>query len=155
VKALILAAALAGPAHISAADTATLTVKVENVSPKGGTVSFALYTQANYDDDHHPTLSRDVPADSPETTIVIAGIKPGVYAAKMMQDINRNGKFDTSWLGLPEEPYGFSNNAHPRLSEPSFERTRFRIMPGNNMITIHLSDTDSIPFPLPDVTASR
>ena len=155
MKALILAAALASPAHIPAADTATLTVKVENVSPKGGTVSLALFTEANYDDDAHPTLARDVPARPPETTIVIEGLEPGVYAVKMMQDINRNGKFDTSWLGLPEEPYGFSNNAQPRLSEPSFKRTRFRVMPGNNMITIRLSDTDGVALPYPDITARR
>ena len=150
VKALVLAAALAGAVQspaASAADTATLTVKVENVSAKGGIVSLALFTAADYDDDDHPTLSRDVEAVAPETTIVIEGVAPGAYAIKMMQDIDRNGKFDTSWLGLPEEPYGFSNNAHPGLSEPSFDETRFRIMPGNNIITIRLSGTDGISVP--------
>ena len=60
----------------------------------------------------------------------------------MMQDINRNGKFDTTWIGLPEEPFGFSNNADPGLSEPSFKRTPFPVVAGGTTITIHLSDTD-------------
>ncbi|MBU6472663.1 MAG: DUF2141 domain-containing protein [Alphaproteobacteria bacterium] len=147
--ALILAAMVAAapvPAA-PAADTATLTVKVAHVSPKGGEISLALYTAANYDDDDHPTLSRDVPADPAGTTIVIDGLKPGVYAIKMMQDINRNGKFDTSWLGLPLEPYGFSNNAKPFLSAPSFDSTKFTVAPGDNTITIRLSGTDGISVP--------
>jgi len=149
--ALILAAMVAAapvPAA-PAADTATLTVKVAHVSPKGGEISLALYTAANYDDDDHPTLSRDVPADPAGTTIVIDGLKPGVYAIKMMQDINGNGKFDTSWLGLPLEPYGFSNNAKPFLSAPSFGSTSFTVAPGNNTITIRLSGTDRISVPAP------
>ena len=153
MKALILAAAVlaAAPQTLAAqspdSDSATLTVTVTHVSPKGGVISLALFTAANYDDDDHPTLSRDVPADPAGTTIVLDGLKPGVYAIKMMQDINRNGKFDTSWLGLPLEPYGFSNNATPFLSAPSFDRTRFTVVPGANAITIRLSGTDGISVP--------
>lgn len=130
-----------------AAQTATLTVQVEHVSPKGGTVSLALFTKDNYDDDDHPTLSRDVPADPAGNTIVIEGIEPGVYAIKMMQDINSDGKFETNWIGLPLEPYGFSNNAHPFFGEPSFKRTKFTLAPGANTIAIRLSGTDGISVP--------
>jgi uncharacterized protein (DUF2141 family) len=148
LAAMIAAAAPSVPAaQTPAAGSATLTVKVSHVSPKGGEISLALYTAANYDDDDHPTLSRDVPADPAGTTIVIDGLKPGVYAIKMMQDINENGKFDTSWLGLPLEPYGFSNNAKPFLSAPSFDRTSFTVAPGDNTIAIRLSGTDGISVP--------
>ncbi len=163
VKALALAALLAVtsaavPATLlvpAAAWAASLTVDVRNVSAKGGIVSLALFTKTNYDDDDHPTLSRDVEAVSPVTVIHIDDLKPGVYAIKMMQDINRNGKFDTSWLGLPEEPYGFSNNADPVLSEPSFKRTSFRVVEGENHITITLSDTDEVEPVQPRRTAAR
>ena len=156
VKALALAAALAASAAlISAAQAATLTVHVRDVSPKGGIVSLALFTAANYHDDNHPTVARDVRAVAPETVIRIDDLAPGVYAVKMMQDINRNGKFDTTWIGLPEEPYGFSNDARPALSEPPFARTRFRVAKGDNAITIHLSDTDSIAPAPPHRTAER
>lgn len=139
VKVLVLAAVLAtGSAQLAAAETATLTVKVENVSPKGGVLSLALFTAKNYHDDDHPTLSRDVEAIAPGTTVTFEGLTPGLYAIKMMQDVNRNGRFDTSWIGFPEEPYGFSNDAEPFLGEPPFRRTHFRVAPGANTITIHL-----------------
>lgn len=149
MKALVVATALlAGSGGLclgpGAAHAASLAVTVENISPKGGIVSLALYTEANYHDDDHPTLSRDVPASGRSMTITIDGVPPGIYAIKMTQDINGNGKFDTSWIGLPLEPYGFSNNARPGFSEPPFSRTRFEIRSGANAIAIRLSDTDGI-----------
>ena len=157
MKAWVLAAVLAaGSAVLSAgaAHAASLTVTVDNLSPKGGIVSLALFTKANYDDDDHPTLSRDVPAKGRSVTIAIDDLAPGTYAIKMMQDINRNGKFDTTWIGLPLEPFGFSNNVSPGLSEPSFKATKFAVVAGANAITIHLSDTDGIDM-VPQRTASR
>jgi uncharacterized protein (DUF2141 family) len=155
-RALALAAALAAMAAlVPAAWAADLTVHVRNVSPKGGIVSLALYTAKNYDDDDHPTLSRNVRAVAPETVIHLEDVPPGRYAIKMMQDINRNGKFDTSWLGLPEEPYGFSNNASPVLSEPAFKRTSFRVAKGETSITITLSDTDVVNPPPAPRTSQR
>ena len=47
-------------------------------------------------------------------------------------------EFDMTWLGIPIEKYGFSNDAMPYLTEPDFSRTKFRIVPGMNNITIHL-----------------
>ena len=144
VRVLILAVALAAlPVAAFAADVGSLTVKVENVSPRGGLVSLGLFMEANYSDDDHPTQSHDVEAVSPETVVKISGLKPGLYAIKMMQDINRNGKMDMSWIGLPQEPYGFSNDASVGLSEPSFARTHFRVAAGDNTITIHLTNSDA------------
>lgn len=155
MKALLMAAALAaGPVGDAAPGAARLTIHVEHVSPKGGIVSLALFTKDNYNDDDHPTLSRDVPADPAGNTIVIEGLKPGVYAIKMMQDINADGKFETSWLGLPLEPYGFSNNARPFLGEPSFRRTAFTVASGENAITIRLSGTDGISLPAHSTAAA-
>lgn len=157
LKRLALAAAFAAmTAFVPAlAQAASLTVDVRNVSPKGGIVSLALFTAANYDDDDHPTLSRDVQAISPVTTIHLTDLKPGVYAIKMMQDINRNGEFDTSLIGLPEEPYGFSNDAEPVFSEPSFKRTSFRVVEGENHIAITLSNTADVEPVHPKQTAKR
>ena len=156
MKALVLAAALAaGSAQIPAAEkapqagTATLTVNVENVSPKGGIVRMALYQAGNYDDNDHPTADGDAVAHQAGTTIVLKGLKPGEYAIKMMQDINKNGEFDRSWIGLPLEPYGFSNNVVVGLGEPSFDSTKFKIVAGENTITVKLSDTDGLSVPAP------
>ena len=123
----------------AAASAATLTVKVENIDPRGGILHVALYDEASWpNDDAKPITDAVVPAVVPETVITLSGITPGVYGVKSYQDANRNGKFDQSWIGLPEERYGFSNDARPILSEPNFNRTKFMVWSGENVIVIHL-----------------
>lgn len=117
---------------------ATLIVKVEKVSPRGGNVRVALYNAQNYDGDRDPVTDKVVPAITGETIVTLENLKPGIYAVKMFQDFNKNGEFDMNWIGLPIEKYGFSNDASPTFSEPSFDATKFEIKPGSNTIVIHL-----------------
>ena len=121
-----------------AAPLSTLIVKVEKVSPRGGNVRVALYDAQTYPGDHDPVADKVVPAVTGETIVTLEKLKPGIYAVKMFQDYNKNGEFDMSWIGLPLEKYGFSNDASPTFSEPSFDATRFELEPGANTITIHL-----------------
>lgn len=127
------------PAYAQEPATATLTVKVEDVSPKGGDMRVALYTEATWDDDKStPVIDGVVPAVTPETTIVLRNIAPGTYGLKAFQDYNRNGEFDFTALHLPEEKYGFSNDARPFFSDPGFDRAKFTLHAGENTITIHM-----------------
>ncbi len=121
------------------AGLATLTIKVEKVSPRGGDIRAALYTEQTWSDDNAKDINDGVvPARTGETIVVLTGIKPGIYGVKLFQDFNRNGQFDMNWIGLPLEKFGFSNDAHPTFSEPPFSATKFEVRPGANTITVHL-----------------
>jgi uncharacterized protein (DUF2141 family) len=133
----ILAAGLAGSAISAAA--ATLTIRVENVLPAGGVLRLGLYDAARYPDDNsRPIASADVPALPGETVVTLHNIPPGAYAIQTFQDVNANDKMDTSWLGLPLEPFGFSQDATPFLSKPSFDAVKFVLAAGENTQTLHL-----------------
>ena len=121
------------------ASAATLTVKVQNVATKGGVLRLSLYDEASWSNDKSvPIVSADVPAVSPETIIVFKDIAPGIYGVKTYQDANGNGKFDQNFIGWPLERYGFSNDARPVFSEPGFDKTKFTVSDGDNLIAIHL-----------------
>lgn len=51
----------------------------------------------------------------------------GVYAIKLFLDLNGNGEMDTNFLGIPKEPFGFSNNAKGKLGPPSFDAAAFQV----------------------------
>src|SRR6476660_5935546 len=111
---------------LGAGPTASLTIHVENVLPSGGILRLGLYDAARYpDDDSKPVASADVPAVARETVITLHNIPPGVYAIQTFQDVNANDKMDTSWIGLPQEPFGFSLDAKPFLSKPAFDEVKF------------------------------
>jgi uncharacterized protein (DUF2141 family) len=133
-------ALLAGPAWpVAAAD---LTIRVENVLRAGGIIRLGLYDAARYpDDDSKPIASADVPAVAGETVVTLHAIPPGTYAIQTFQDVNANDKMDTSWVGLPLEPFGFSQDAKPFLSKPSFDEVKFALAAGENSQVIHLQNS--------------
>ena len=137
---LVVRSALAAPP--TARPTANLTVRVENVLPVGGVLRLGVYDEAGYPDDNSkPVASADVTAVSGETIITLYAIPPGVYAIQTFQDVNSNNKMDTSWVGLPLEPFGFSQDATPFLSKPSFEDVKFTLVTGENTQVIHLQNS--------------
>jgi len=97
----------------------TLTVTVQNVQRKSGTVRIALMKSC-----------KNFPACNPESTAVIDAknssvqkaftVEPGEYAVAVYHDVNANGELDKRMFGIPKEPYGFSNNFRPVMSAPKF-----------------------------------
>lgn len=113
-----------------------LTVSVENVRSAEGLIAVTLYP----DDSsrflaHHGSLYVGrVPAHAGTTRICIFLPAPGIYALAVYHDANANRHIDRSGIGLPQEGYGFSNNAPALLGLPSFGRVRLAV-PRTGMTT--------------------
>jgi len=147
---LCVVAALAGwmllpvPARAQG-NAATLVIRIQDVSPKGGVLRLGLYDEVRYpDDESTPVASADVKAELGENTITLINVPPGAYAIETFQDVNANNKMDTSWLGFPLEPFGFSRDAQPHFSKPSFAKVKFEVVPGLNVQTLHLQNSISL-----------
>jgi len=137
--------ALAGLPARAQDQIATLVIHVHNLSPKGGVLRLGLYDQARYpDDDSTPVASADVKAEDGDNVITLTNLAPGTYAIQTFQDVNDNNKMDTSWLGLPLEPFGFSRDAQPHLSKPRFAAVKFDVVPGLNVQTLHMQNSVSL-----------
>lgn len=52
-------------------------------------------------------------------------LPPGTYAVSFIQDVNTDGKMETSFFGFPKEPWGVSNDAPMRFGPPSFDDASF------------------------------
>ena len=73
-----------------------------------------------------------------KSAVVFSNLEPGRYAAVAFHDENGNGKLDKNFLGVPAEPYGFSNNAEGFLSPPSFDEAAMVLGDGDRAIRIAL-----------------
>ena len=69
---------------------------------------------------------------------MFSNLAPGRYAAIAFHDENGNGKLDKNFLGVPTEPYGFSNNVQGFLGPPTFDAAALDIGDGNAAIRITL-----------------
>ncbi len=141
---MVLSVGLTAPARAQE-PLATLVIHVQDVSPRGGMLRLGLYDEARYpDDDAAPVAMADVKAELGENTITLHNVPVGTYAIEAFQDVNSNGKMDTSWIGIPQEPFGFSRDAKPVLSKPAFSKVKFEVAAGVNTQTLHLQNSVSL-----------
>ena len=109
-----------------------LDVQVSEIS---GTVYIAVY-------DHEDKFMEDATAqhraDVKGSTVSFdLDLKPGTYAITVFQDMNANEELDTNFIGIPKEPYGFSNNVMGTFGPPSFEQSKFEVK-GETTLSIDL-----------------
>ena len=62
----------------------------------------------------------------------------GTYGVQAMHDLNDNGELDTGFMGIPKEPWGFSNNAKGRFGPPKWQDLVFTLE-GKSDLTIDLN----------------
>ncbi len=116
---------------------ATLTVVVENISKQQGNLMMAVYDKKqNYDGDIEPAyVVREIVA-TPSMKVELDVAAPSTYAIKLYVDENKNGEIDFNIMGIPKEPYGFSNNKG-RFGPPSYTDASFDVA-GDTSTTIKL-----------------
>ncbi len=73
---------------------------------------------------------------SVETILEIKDLPPGEYAVIVFQDLNGNNELDKSFLGIPTEPVGASNNPSYRFGPPRWEDCKFQMPEGDHSLDI-------------------
>jgi len=77
-------------------------------------------------------------ATTDHLTVTVPDLPPGRYAVAAYVDKNRTGKQEKTFLGVPKEMYGFSNDAHGVFGPPDFAEAAFDIGEKAVTKTIHL-----------------
>lgn len=114
-----------------------LTLKVDKIKSADGNLLVAVYDQAaHYDSNSKWVVARKIKMTEGPLLIPLGDVPAGYYAVKLFQDENDNGQIDTNLLGIPSEPYGFSNNVDS-FSAPSFDEAKVNV-DKTTEINIHL-----------------
>jgi len=115
-------------AMLTSPKSANVVVQLSNLERGRGSVNVALYRSAeDFTDKPYKTLRQQVKTGQSGASLTFENISPGTYAIAVYQDLNENGELDTNFVGIPKEPYGFSNNYRPTMSSPSFEKASFEL----------------------------
>ncbi len=121
------------------ADTADTELRVEVTGLKSdqGDVIVALYNSPKgYTDHPYKTYYANINNDKCEW--VMKGLPRGEYAVILVHDENGNHHMDKNFLGMPKEPYAFSNNVKAHLHAPPFSDTKFLVDNGETLVKITL-----------------
>ena len=137
----IPAAEIAAMTHMSCAGAPNeIRVVVRNVKKAQGLITADLYP-----DREENFLKRagrvgriSVAAKAPVTVFCLAAPSSAPYAVAVYQDRNANQKFDKNGLGLPDEPYGVSNNPRMRFGPPKVSEALIHVDPEGAVADISL-----------------
>ena len=136
----IIVALIASVVSPAWADSGNLELTVNGLQNDQGTVRVALFhTSEAYDksaEDKGAFQSVEIPIQKGVARYVFNGIPYGDYAIKLYHDENGNKKLDTNFVGIPKEPYGFSNNARGTLLAPEYVKAKFTLNAANKAIEI-------------------
>ena len=126
LTALILGGLSAGAVAFD--DPVRLTVRIAGLESSGGSVALALFDSGESFDQRDPAVDKIfLPVENGGCEWVLDGLSPGEYAVMAFHDRNANGELDKNKLGIPQEPYGFSQGARGKFGPPKFKRARFQL----------------------------
>ena len=117
-----------------------LQVEFSNVNGTEGVILVAVYDRSeNFLNTEKVCAKKIIQVKNTGNLKVSLGhLPPGQYALTCFHDLNGNGMLDTNMFGIPQEPYGFSNNARPKFRAPTWEECSFTLNAKNTFIPIRL-----------------
>lgn len=122
-------------------ETVEVEVVINNIKSSKGEFVISFYNNS----DNFPKVGRDILTEK----VAVGDTLPHHvkvrlpagkwYAIAMFQDEDGKPRIKQDVLGVPQEPYAFSNNMHPKVAAPTFEACRFYVdFSGNKPIEISL-----------------
>jgi len=130
--AVLICAGLVG--HAAAAE---LTVRVEGVKKAAGTIHIAVFDEAGWS--ANTAVAGGTVTAGEGAELILTDLAPGTYGIKLYQDADENGKLNLGLLGIPSEPYGFSNDVSVRTGPPRFGKASFEVTEAGAVQTITLN----------------
>jgi uncharacterized protein (DUF2141 family) len=124
---LVLAAGLA--------QAATVTVQVSGIESSQGRVYVGLCPTALQES--ACTKGENRAARPGAMTFTFRDVPAGPLAIAVYQDVNGDGQLNRSGIGLPSEPYGFSNDVG-RIGPPTFSGARVQVSEPGVTIPVRL-----------------
>jgi uncharacterized protein (DUF2141 family) len=134
---LVLALLPTVPLHAqsTAASAGPLTIHIVGLESDDGTVRIALNDEANYEGEGNVRTAA-LPIQDGTAEWTVDDVSPGTYAVRLYHDANGNEEMDTNMFGVPQEAFGFSNDARGRFGPPDFEEAAFTLGADSLSMTI-------------------
>lgn len=118
----------------------TLLLQVEGIKEIKGNLGILVFNKSDGfpDQAEKAIISKEVTVTASSMLLEFNDLPFGEYAIAMIHDVNSNQAFDKNIIGIPKEPYGFSNNKSILSGLPKFEEARVQLQKNEYKTTIRL-----------------
>jgi uncharacterized protein (DUF2141 family) len=138
VATFISFAALCSALASGAALAGDLKVEVHGITETKGDVLVAVFNQKGQWL-KQALISKKVSANGNKVVVQFDGLPDGDYAISAVHDLNSNGRLDSNPIGMPTEPYGFSNDATGNFGPPSFDSAKITLTSAPHSISVRVN----------------
>ena len=123
-------------------EKAKLKIKFTNMERAEGTMNIAVFRGAKGFPDNKKSVvyKKVVKVTAKDMEVTLDGIAYGNYAVVVLQDLNGNKEADMNAIGIPKEPFGFSNNPSLFKGKPDYDDVSFDIDSETKEISIEIKD---------------
>jgi uncharacterized protein (DUF2141 family) len=130
-------------------ETGTINISVGNLRSTDGMVGIALFrSEEGFPGKPERALKgKSVPA-AEHCVMKFENMPYGTYAVSVLHDENGNGKMDKTFIGIPREGFGTSNNPKLRMGPPLFSESCFEL--SNKEVTLSINMNYLRQRPAPD-----
>ena len=119
---------------------AALEITIDGLRTNEGRVWVGLYASEDDWDEQIESAQGWADVDDGVARVRLAELSSGAVAIQAFHDANGNNDFDTNFMGIPSERYGFSNNPRPKFRGANWDEAVFELSPGETQevtITLH------------------
>ena len=117
----------------------SIIIKVTGLRSEKGQVRIAVFNSSAKWLGEEPVYSSTINVDGQSVTWKFNDVPPGDYGIAVFHDENKNGKMDKNLLGIPLEPYGFSNNVRVTFGPPKWEKSKFVVKGSTTEVAIEVN----------------
>ena len=116
-----------------------LIITFDNLKDTTHNIFVAISTESDKFPDDRFIVKKFIvsPEGKSRASISVADLPYGKYAVMVFQDVNGNKKMDTGFMGIPTEPFAFSNNFHPSFRSPKWKDCEFDYSPQHSTVPIN------------------
>jgi uncharacterized protein (DUF2141 family) len=118
----------------------TIVVQLNGIKEPTGQVLLSLFRSEEGFPTHPEKAFRWKTAKVTSSSLIISldGLPLGSYAIAVVHDENSNAVMDRDWFGMPDEPYGISNNVTSTFTPPTFDEAKFTVTGKRDTIKIEM-----------------
>ncbi|MDP2605551.1 MAG: DUF2141 domain-containing protein [Deltaproteobacteria bacterium] len=133
-----VAVSFSAPAREQSGGPGTIILKVTGLRSEKGQVKIAVFNSSETWLGDHPAYNATIDVDGQSVTWRLNDVPYGDYGIAVFHDENKNGKMDKNFVGIPLEPYGFSNNQRVNFGAPKWEKSKFAVRIPTTEISIEV-----------------
>ncbi|WP_175402853.1 DUF2141 domain-containing protein [Mangrovivirga cuniculi] len=111
-------------------DRGELVIIISNIQDLSGKLRISVYNQENEFLSESDLYKYHIENVTSKDLKIFFKLPEDAYAIAVHHDLNENGEMDKNIIGIPKEPFCFSNNVWPKIKAPEFEECMINLRRG-------------------------